>query len=89
MVQTSRWISRWEQVRWVAVACVASAVLFSSGEFAKAENAEKSGNRPVAFITLKSPVTSAQVSNEALSLQTEATQRGKQGLLFLEIPGGN
>lgn len=84
MVQTYRW----KPVRWV-VACLASAVLFSSGEFARAENEEKSDKRPVAFITLKSPVTSAQVSNKALSLQTEATQRGEQGILFLEIPPGS
>ncbi len=91
-MQTKFSNSRIGRLGFIAAAFV-FAWAFSPGRpLAWADDAQESNKRPVLFITVESPLTDAQVGrvkNAALTLQTEATQRKKQGLLFLEIEPGS
>ena len=92
MVQTKFWNFRIGRLGWIAAALVLGLGFSPGRPLARAEEAPDAAKRPVLFITVASPLTDAQVGrvkNAALTLQTEAVQRKKQGLLFLEIQPGS
>ncbi len=92
MVQTKVWNFPIGRLGWL-IAALALGWGFPAGRpLAAADDVGESAKRPVLFITVESPLTDAQVGrvkNAALNLQTEAGQRKKQGLLFLEIQPGS
>ena len=92
MVQTKVSNFRIGRLGWLLAALALGWGFPTGRSFAVADEAQESAKRPVLFITVESPLTDAQVGrvrNAALTLQTEATQRKKQGLLFLEIQPGS
>ncbi len=83
-------ISQSQPVR-ILLLLLAGAGLVVTGNQVSAQETDDAG-RPVVFITVASPLTDGQVGrvkNAAITLQTEAGQRGQNGLLFLEIQPGS